>query len=79
MQHRALRPRNFFDRSSFGGPLGACERAARIYLTEVDLAPKGDARFPALDPAHWREVSAERVEAAEGDDAGFTAWVLERA
>ncbi|MCH8489303.1 MAG: dihydrofolate reductase [Oceanicaulis sp.] len=53
-------------------------RASRIYLTEVALAPQGDSRFPALDPAHWREVSAERVEPAEGDDAGFTARVLER-
>lgn len=54
------------------------ERASRIYLTEVDLAPQGDSRFPALDPAVWREVSAERVEPAEGDDAGFTARLLER-
>ncbi|MGY6627400.1 MAG: dihydrofolate reductase [Oceanicaulis sp.] len=53
-------------------------RASRIYLTEVDLAPEGDSRFPALDPAQWREVSAERVEPAEGDDAGFVARVLER-
>jgi dihydrofolate reductase len=53
-------------------------RASRIYLTEVDLTPEGDSRFPALDSAQWREVSAERVEAGEGDDAGFTARVLER-
>ncbi len=57
----------------------ALERAARIYLTEVDLAPRGGSRFPALDPAVWREVSAERVEAGEGDDAAFTARLLERA
>jgi dihydrofolate reductase len=53
-------------------------RASCIYLTEVDLAPQGDSRFPALDPAQWREVSSERVEPAAGDDAGFTARVLER-
>jgi dihydrofolate reductase len=54
------------------------DRAARIYLTEVDLAPQGDSHFPALDPAVWREVSAERVAPGEGDDAGFVARVLER-
>ena len=54
------------------------ERTERIYLTEVDLSPEGDARFPALAPEAWREVAAERVEPGERDDAGFTAKVLER-
>ncbi|MFP4518161.1 MAG: dihydrofolate reductase, partial [Oceanicaulis sp.] len=53
-------------------------RVDRIYLTEVDLEPEGDAVFPALAPAEWREVSAERVEPGEGDDAGFTVRLLER-
>jgi dihydrofolate reductase len=50
----------------------------RIYLTEVDLEPEGDAGFPDLSPEEWREVSAETVEAAKGDDAGFTLRVLDR-
>lgn len=50
----------------------------RIHLTEVDLEPAGDAYFPSLDPEVWREVSAETVEAGEGDDAGFTVRLLER-
>ena len=53
-------------------------RVDRIYLTEVDLAPEGDAHFPPLDEAEWREISAERVEASEKDDAGFTLRVLDR-
>jgi dihydrofolate reductase len=53
-------------------------RTDRIYLTEVDLEPQGDSSFPALDPTCWREISAERVEAGERDDAGFTLRVLER-
>lgn len=53
-------------------------RVARLYLTEVDLEPEGDTHFPLLDPAEWREVSAEHVEAGEGDDAGFVLRVLER-
>lgn len=33
------------------------DRADRIYLTEVDAnVSGGDTRFPALDPAEWREV-----------------------
>lgn len=54
------------------------DRVDRIYLTEVDLEPEGDAVFPALDPEDWREVSAERVEPGERDDAGFTVRLLER-
>ena len=54
------------------------DRTDRIYLTEVDLEPEGDARFPALDPVQWREVSAQRVDAAPGDDAGFTLRILDR-
>lgn len=50
----------------------------RIYLTEVDLEPEGDAHLPMLNPVEWREVSAERFDAAPGDDAGFVVRVLER-
>lgn len=53
-------------------------RVDRIYLTEVDLEPEGDAGFPALSPDDWREVSAETVKPADGDDAGFTLRVLDR-
>jgi len=45
--------------------------ADAVLLTEVALEPDGDAVFPALDPAQWAEVSAEAVDAAEGDDAAF--------
>ncbi len=54
------------------------ERTQRIYLTQIDLEPEGDARFPELAPDQWREVSSERVEPGERDDAGFTIKVLER-
>ncbi len=50
----------------------------RIYFTEVDLEPQGDAVFPALDPAQWHEVEATRFEAQPGDDAGFTLRILDR-
>ena len=52
-------------------------QADRIILTEVNLAPEGDARL-ALDLASWREVSCEHVERGEKDDADFVVRVLER-
>jgi len=57
----------------------ALPRAKRIYLTEVDLAPEGDATFADPDPSQWREVSRTAHPAGEGDDAAFVIRVLERA
>ena len=55
----------------------ALPRADRIYLTEVDLAPTGDARFPDLDPSEWQEASRED-HAADGDAPAHSFVVLER-
>ena len=52
--------------------------ADRIYLTEVDLETEGDTRFPALDPAHWREIAREKFPRGEKDDAAFTIRTLDR-
>jgi dihydrofolate reductase len=52
--------------------------ADRIRLTEVNLAPEGDAFFPALDSAHWAEVEREAVSAGPNDDADFIVRVLDR-
>jgi dihydrofolate reductase len=51
--------------------------ADRIVLTEVDLAPDGDARLK-LDLAPWREVGREAVARGPKDDADFVVRVLER-
>ncbi|MBL8542659.1 MAG: dihydrofolate reductase [Hyphomonadaceae bacterium] len=51
--------------------------ADRIVLTEVNLAPQGDARLD-LDLSQWREVSREDVAAGPKDDADFVVRVLER-
>jgi dihydrofolate reductase len=53
-------------------------QADRLYLTEVDLAPSGEARFPAIDEAEWTETAREEVAAGEGDDAGFVLRTLDR-
>jgi dihydrofolate reductase len=42
----------------------ALPMASRVYLTRVELEPKGDAWFPALAEDEWRQVSA-----VEGDRA----------
>lgn len=35
------------------------EHAHRLVITEVDLEPAGEVRFPPIDPATWHEVSRE--------------------
>lgn len=52
--------------------------ADRLYLTEVDLAPEGDAVFPPLDFSQWTEMSREVHPRGENDDAGFVLRVLDR-
>jgi dihydrofolate reductase len=52
--------------------------ADRLYITHVEAAPEGDAHFPAIDPARWRAVSAERVPAGPKDSAATTFVVYER-
>lgn len=37
----------------------ALPHATRLYITEVDLAPEGDAYFPEFDKADWQEVFSE--------------------
>ena len=46
-------------------------QAARLHITEVDLAPEGDAVFPPIDPARWREVARRFPIRAPGDEAAF--------
>jgi dihydrofolate reductase len=46
-------------------------RAGWLYITEVDLAPAGDARFPHIDPALWREVRREPGARGPRDEADF--------
>jgi dihydrofolate reductase len=53
-------------------------RASRLHITEVDLAPEGDARFPPIDPAVWREISRHKGERGLRDDADFAFVEYER-
>jgi len=56
----------------------ALPRAGRIYLTEVEAEPAGDARFPAFDEAAWREIEREVCPAGPEDEHPFVFRVLER-
>ena len=53
-------------------------RARRLYITEVDAEPQGDAMFPAFDETAFVEVSSEAHAAGDKDDHAFTFRVLER-
>jgi dihydrofolate reductase len=52
--------------------------AGRLYLTEVDARPDGDAFMPNIDESAWREVSRETFPAGPNDDCPATLRVLER-
>jgi len=51
---------------------GLIERVATLHLTLVDVAPEGDATFPAIDWTMWVEIGRETPVPAEGDDAPFS-------
>jgi dihydrofolate reductase len=43
--------------------------AQHLYITEVDLFPDGDVRFPTIDLEQWREVRREKIARGERDEA----------
>ena len=45
--------------------------ADRLAITEVALAPEGDAVFPRIDPTLWREVRREPGARGPKDEADF--------
>lgn len=50
----------------------------KLYVTEVALDVAGDAFFPDINAAEWREVSRDS-HAADGDQPGYAFVVYERA
>jgi dihydrofolate reductase len=55
----------------------ALPRAARVHLTRLHFQVAGDAFFPPLDAAQWRETAREEHPAAEGRPA-YAFVTLER-
>jgi dihydrofolate reductase len=45
--------------------------ADRLEITRIHKTAEGDAAFPAIDPALWREASREPHPAGANDDAAF--------
>lgn len=56
----------------------AMPRAKRLYITEVEAEPEGDALFPAFDESAWTEVHREAHPPGEKDDHPFVFRILER-
>lgn len=54
------------------------DETQRIELTEIALEPKGDAFFPRLDMAQWRETKRETPPRGERDEADFAFVTLAR-
>ncbi|WP_374596251.1 dihydrofolate reductase [Brevundimonas sp.] len=53
-------------------------RAKRLYITEVDAAPDGDAVFPDFDQTAFAETASEAHTAGDKDDHDFVFRVLDR-
>jgi len=56
----------------------ALPRAQRLYITEVEAEPEGDAHFPAFDESAFVETASEAHPAGEKDDHPFTFRTLDR-
>ncbi len=54
------------------------DETQRIELTEIALEPEGDAFFPSLDMARWRETRRETPPRGEMDEADFAFVTLAR-
>jgi dihydrofolate reductase len=63
-----------------GGELYAqtIDKADRLYLTDVDARPKGDAVFPKIHADQWREIAREDFPAGPKDDHAFSMAILDR-
>jgi dihydrofolate reductase len=49
----------------------AMPSADRLEITQIHMRPEGDSRFPAIDPAVWREAAREAHPAGPDDDAAY--------
>jgi dihydrofolate reductase len=52
--------------------------ATRLEITRVHASPQGDAVFPAIDLAQWRETARREHPAGPDDEAPFTTLTYER-
>jgi dihydrofolate reductase len=52
--------------------------ADRLYVTEVDAEPPGDACFPLVDPGVWEEAVRDAWQHPAGDSAATSFVIYER-
>lgn len=52
--------------------------ADTLYITQVALAPEGDARFPPIDPATWEITQRHDIVRTERDSADFVVLTYTR-
>jgi dihydrofolate reductase len=57
-----------------GGEIYAAlmDRADELRITEVDLAPDGDAVFPVIDRKRWKEAERRSYQRSHDDEAAFS-------
>ncbi len=53
----------------YAGTIGIADR---LYITEIDLAPEGDARFPEIGAGRWRVAAREAGRRGPRDGANFS-------
>ena len=54
------------------------DRADRLYISHVDLAPDGEIVFPAIDPSIWEVIDQPAVIPSEKDAATYRVNVYAR-
>jgi len=52
--------------------------ATQLTITEVDKSVDGDARFPAIDPQSWREISRSAHKPSADDECPFAFVAYQR-
>ncbi len=55
------------------------ELADCLYITEVDIKPKGDVFFPEFDKTNWAETSRKPIKAGTNDESNYAFVALDRA
>lgn len=52
--------------------------ADRLYITEIDTAVAGDARFPPIDPSQWHEIARQQHPADAHNPYNYNFLTLEK-
>lgn len=53
-------------------------RADRLYITHIDLSPRGDVRFPDIAPEQWVVVDLPEIAPSPRDEATYRVKVYDR-